>query len=131
MLDADEDVLALLLEQTVVFGTRAFVDHGGQFVAVGLEFSEFLVEIAFPRPDVGDAAVHDFLGVREILVRCGHRLLCRLDLFHQLDLLVVEREDDSLAGRNLVFEGFELFVLLGLELLDGVLLDLQLLGFDI
>ena len=131
VLDADDDILAFLLEQSFVLRTGDFVHGFGQVVAVGLQFGKFFLEIALSRAHVGEAAVEDLFGFIGGLGGGGNLFLCRFDLFHQLELPVVELDDGFLAHLDLVGQRAVFLVLFRLELLDGILVDELFLGLDV
>src|SRR2546426_1557481 len=53
VLNSDHNVVALLLEQTLVTAARAFVHRRGQFLAVGLQLRQFRLQVALTRRNIG------------------------------------------------------------------------------
>ena len=123
---ADDDALALGLQQAGVFGHRDLVDLGGQGGPGGFEVGQFLQVAAFPRGQLRELGIHVGLGRGGDLVGGGDHLLRGLDLLHQFELLVVQSADELLGLLDLVAVELILVVLLCLELLGGILVDLLL-----
>ena len=129
--DADDDALALALEEAFVAVEGAGFDVAGLADAVDFEFGDLLFEVGFEVGEVGDHLVHVLLLVLGDGGGGGDIFGDLFGLLHQFELLVFELGDNAFAGFDFVGEGLVFLVFLGLKLREGVFGDEGLLGLDL
>ena len=104
----------------------ALLDLAGQLVPVAFQSGQFLAQALFPGGQLPQLRLGQLARRRGLPLNGGEFLLQGFGLFHQIQLAVFQFGDVLLAGVNFVGQGAIFLVLFGLELLQGVALDLLL-----
>src|ERR1017187_4424493 len=130
VLHADHHILSFAPHRPVVAAARAFVPRRSQFLAVGLQLGQFLLQVLFPPAELRDLLVHEGACVLGGLRGPEDFLLRRLRLLHKLDFPVLDLEDRRLAGIDFVRQRAVFLVLSRLELLIAVADNHLLLALD-
>ncbi len=119
------------LQQPFVESQGAVFDSLGEFAAVGFELIEFGLELLFEIVHLADLGVDVGLDFGGLLLGVFDDDSDFLSLFHEVELFVLQFADGLFAILDLISESLVFLVLLGLQLLLGILGDLIVLGGDL
>ena len=88
--DADHNVLAFLLKQSLITCQRGIINGGRQLIAVAFQGGKLLLEVLFASSKIAQLIISYLLCILRIRLRCRNGLYGDLSLLHQLDLLVIK-----------------------------------------
>jgi hypothetical protein len=127
--DPDDGIGSLEFADTLVTPEGDLINAAGELGVIGLEFGQFLLQGILPDLEGGELFGRGFGDFGMGLDRLADLGPGGLGLFHELELAVFQVADGFFAGLDFVGEGAVFLVFAGLELLDGIFVDLLFFGF--